>query len=100
MPIVPPVAPLTPAGRSASSADVQEIDTAAGPRWFEWEERAVLRRRGRSRKCSVSAGDITEGAPRRGGVPRAQQAVAANRAKSRFLAAMSHGIRTPMDCIP
>ena len=35
------VAPLTPGGALRQQRYVQEIETAAGPRWFEWEEHAV-----------------------------------------------------------
>ena len=61
-----PCAPLAPGGALRQQRYVQEIETARGPRWFEWEEHAVPAQRdvGR-RKCSVSAATSrSDAAPR------------------------------------
>jgi PAS domain S-box-containing protein len=93
--------PLAPGGPLRQQRYAQEIETARGPRWFEWDEHAVPA----STMMAVPevqclGRDITERRRAEAELTEARkQAEAANRAKSRFLAAMSHEIRTPMNGI-
>src|SRR5262245_44250715 len=92
--------PLAPGGPLRQQRYAQEIETARGPRWFEWDEHAVPASTMAVPEVQCLGRDITDRRRAEAELTEARkQAEAANRAKSRFLAAMSHEIRTPMNGI-
>ncbi len=73
----------------------QRLETAQGERWIAWREVAV-RGPGENPEIQSVGRDVTDRAHTERALAEARdQAEAANRAKSRFLAMVSHEIRTP-----
>jgi PAS domain S-box-containing protein len=78
----------------------QKIASASGPRWIAWREGMVRTDAGQPAEWQFIGRDVTDRAATGQALAEARdQADAANRAKSRFLAMASHEIRTPLNGI-
>ncbi|MBK3661658.1 response regulator [Bradyrhizobium diazoefficiens] len=78
----------------------QKIATPVGARWIAWREGFVRRDAGQPAELQSVGRDVTDRTETERALSGARdQADAANRAKSRFLAMASHEIRTPLNGI-
>ncbi|MGI9406561.1 MAG: response regulator, partial [Hyphomicrobiaceae bacterium] len=75
----------------------EELETAAGPRWFSWEEQTIRNSETGAIETQRIGRDISDQRQVEKTLNLARkEAEAASEAKSRFLAVMSHEIRTPL----
>jgi signal transduction histidine kinase/CheY-like chemotaxis protein len=86
--------------RDGSVSFDQEIATNDGPRWFAWKVASVHDEHGNVVETQRVGRDVTARvAAERALAEAREKAEAASRAKSRFLAVVSHEVRTPLNGI-